>query len=38
VVFKLDILTVRDATEEEIEAGGKVEVGPDIPGGNRIPI
>jgi len=38
VVFKLDILTVRDATEEEIEAGGKVEEGPDLPGANRIPI
>jgi FKBP-type peptidyl-prolyl cis-trans isomerase SlyD len=38
VVFKLDILTVRDATEEEMVAGGKVEDGPDLPGGNRIPI
>ncbi|MGD8677720.1 MAG: peptidylprolyl isomerase, partial [Chromatiales bacterium] len=33
VIFKLDILTVRDATEEEIQAGGKVESGPDIGGG-----
>ena len=32
VVFKLEILDVRDATEEEIEYGGKVEKGPDIPG------
>jgi FKBP-type peptidyl-prolyl cis-trans isomerase SlyD len=32
VVFKLRILTVRDATEEELEYGGKVEKGPDIPG------
>ncbi len=32
VVFKLTILTVRDATEEEIEFGGKVEDGPNIPG------
>jgi FKBP-type peptidyl-prolyl cis-trans isomerase SlyD len=32
VVFKLNILTVRDATEEELEYGGKVEKGPDIPG------
>lgn len=38
VIFKLDILTVRDATEEEIEFGGKVEDGPDIPGGNTIPL
>lgn len=30
VIFKLDILLVRDATEEEIAAGGKVETGPDI--------
>ena len=32
VVFKLEILDVRDATEEEIEYGGKVDKGPDIPG------
>jgi len=32
VVFKLEILSVRDATEEEIEYGGKVDGGPDIPG------
>ena len=38
VVFKLEILIVRDATSEEIEAGGKVEEGPDLPGGNRVPI
>ena len=30
VIFKLEILLVRDASEEEIEAGGKVEPGPDI--------
>ena len=30
VIFKLEILTVRDATEEEIEAGGSVNVEPDI--------
>jgi FKBP-type peptidyl-prolyl cis-trans isomerase SlyD len=30
VIFKLDILTVRDATQEEIEHGGKVDDGPDI--------
>ena len=38
VIFKLDILTVRDATEEEIQAGGKVEKGPDISGGTTVPI
>jgi FKBP-type peptidyl-prolyl cis-trans isomerase SlyD len=32
VTFKLEILEVRDATEEEIEFGGKVEEGPNIPG------
>jgi len=38
VIFKLDILTVRDATDEEIQAGGKVEQGPDISGGTTVPI
>ncbi len=38
VMFKLDILTVRDASEEEIQAGGKVEEGPDLPGGFPVPI
>ncbi|MCP3852212.1 MAG: peptidylprolyl isomerase [Gammaproteobacteria bacterium] len=30
VVFKLEVLTVREATEEELEAGGKVDAEPDI--------
>lgn len=30
VVFRLEILNVRDATDEEIEAGGTVVPGPDI--------
>jgi FKBP-type peptidyl-prolyl cis-trans isomerase SlyD len=30
VVFKLEVLNVRDATEEEIEAGGPVGVEPDV--------
>lgn len=30
LIFKLEILTVRDATPEEIEAGAKVVNGPDI--------
>jgi len=30
VIFKLEVLSVRDATEEEIEAGGKLEEGPDL--------
>jgi hypothetical protein len=36
VIFKLEILLVRDASEEEIAAGGKVETGPDIETGPRI--
>jgi len=32
VIFRLEILTVRNATEEEMEAGGKVESGPDFDG------
>jgi FKBP-type peptidyl-prolyl cis-trans isomerase SlyD len=38
VVFELEILRVRDATDEEINAGGKVERGPDIGEGPAIPI
>ena len=30
VIFRLDIVTVRDATEEEIELGGPVGADPDI--------
>jgi len=30
VVFKLKVLTVRDASDEEIEAGGAVDADPDI--------
>ena len=30
VVFKLEVLTIRDATEEEIELGGAVGADPDI--------
>jgi FKBP-type peptidyl-prolyl cis-trans isomerase SlyD len=37
VIFKLEILTVRDATAEEVEAGGKIDPGPDV-GGRRVPI
>jgi FKBP-type peptidyl-prolyl cis-trans isomerase SlyD len=38
VLFRLDVLTVRDATDEEIQAGGKVEPGPDVGGGAQLPI
>ena len=30
VVFQLEILSIRDATDEEIEVGGKVNADPDI--------
>ena len=36
VIFKLEILLVRDASDEEIAAGGKVEKGPDIETGPGI--
>ena len=32
VIFRLEILLVRDATEEEIEYGGKIDEGPDLKG------
>ena len=40
VLFRLEILLVRDATEEEIEHGGKVEEGPeiDMDASNVVPI
>ena len=38
VIFRLEILTVRDATEEEIEFGGKVEEGPELTGVTQVPI
>ncbi len=37
VVFELDILSVRDATEAEIAAGGKVEKPPRLKGVKPIP-
>lgn len=38
VIFKLEIKTVRDATEEEIEFGGKVEDVPDVAGATKVPL
>lgn len=38
VVFKLYIVSVRDATDEELQAGGKVEEGPDLNGGRTMPL
>lgn len=38
VIFKLEIQMVRDASEEEIKHGGKVEKGPNINSGRIVPI
>jgi FKBP-type peptidyl-prolyl cis-trans isomerase SlyD len=38
VVFELDILTVRDATDAEIVAGGKVERPPNLKGVTPVPL
>ena len=38
VIFKLEILTVRDASEEEIQYGGKVETVPELAGTRSVPI
>ncbi len=38
VVFALKVLTVRDATDEEIEAGGAIETGADTGAGAKVPI
>lgn len=38
VIFTLEVLNVRDATEEEIEAGGAVVEEPDLGGAKTIPI
>lgn len=38
VIFTLEILTVRDATDEEIEAGGPVGAEPEVGGAVKMPI
>ncbi len=38
VIFKLEILMVRDATDEEIQYGGKVEVAPDLSNCRAVPV
>ena len=38
VIFRLEIKTVRDATDQEIEFGGKIEEGPDIGGAKTRPL
>ena len=34
VLFAIEVLSVRDATDEEIEVGGAIDSGPDIEGSN----
>lgn len=38
VIFKLEVLSVRDATEEEIEMGGAVEEEADVGNARTVPI
>jgi FKBP-type peptidyl-prolyl cis-trans isomerase SlyD len=38
VIFRLEIKDVRDATEEEMEFGGKVEEVPDVEGTVKVPV
>jgi FKBP-type peptidyl-prolyl cis-trans isomerase SlyD len=38
VIFELEILMVRDATEAEIAAGGKVEARPELAGVKPVPL
>ena len=38
VIFRLEVLKVRDATEEETRFGGKIEQAPDLPRGKTMPI
>ena len=38
VIFRLEIKEVRDATEEEMEYGGKVEEAPDVDGTVKVPL
>lgn len=38
VIFTLEILSVRDATEEEVAAGGLITEGPDLGGATKTPL
>ncbi len=38
VIFKLEIVMVRDATDEEIRHGGKVEAAPDLNNCRAVPV
>ena len=38
VIFRLEVLLVRDASDEEIEYGGKIEAAPDVVGATKVPV
>ena len=38
VIFKLEIVMVRDATDEEIQYGGKIEAAPDLSNCRAVPL
>jgi FKBP-type peptidyl-prolyl cis-trans isomerase SlyD len=38
VIFRLEMLLVRDASDEEIEYGGKIDEGPELKGVTQLPI
>ena len=38
VIFKLEIVMVRDATDEEIQYGGKIEAAPDLNNCRAVPL
>ena len=38
VLFELEVCSIRDATDEEISAGGKLDRGPELGGSPTIPI
>jgi len=38
VIFKLEVLNVRDATDEEIEVGGAIVAEPDVDASLKVPI
>jgi len=38
VIFKLEVLNVRDATDEEIEVGGAIVAEPDVEASLKVPI
>jgi len=38
VIFKLEVLTIRDATVDEVEAGGAIIDEPDVDGTIKVPI